>query len=301
MRMDFDIFKLNGTECFSKSGDEIIIKDCDYINRLIHGLKYYQLLQIANNRLNDDIFADFSIERYRNQMITDWIHFISVHSNDLDDINAELVNDANFGECSMENCVLFERYYNERGRRLMDNKNKTETGDPILLFYSDLYDNMHHYLYHLYDIGLRIKHDDDDETETEDEIKCVDEWIDTEFNVKQKIIATKKEKIGLKIDRFNDDNEGKNKFNLSVIDNNKNGNNDKETMMDSFYQYIESNSFPENIKMKLFGLLQSDCFDSDGILYDLNDKKESNIINIINHNKKYCKLITDYITDYKCM
>eukprot|EP01084_Bolivina_argentea_P066069 120427_1 len=91
---DLGTFKQKATKCFVESKDEANIHNCDYLNRLIYGLKYYQLLDVTTG----NTFVEF-INIY-DEALNDYIHCIHTHANDLEIIHSQLINDSDFGECS---------------------------------------------------------------------------------------------------------------------------------------------------------------------------------------------------------
>ena len=96
------------------------------------------------------------------ELVNDWTHFIDTHSYQLQDMNQQLIYDDNFDECQMEKCGVFKRYYNHK--RIHAINNKTEDTDKAKssgmgkrVFYCELFDNIRHYLFHLYQLGMRTK------------------------------------------------------------------------------------------------------------------------------------------------
>eukprot|EP01084_Bolivina_argentea_P281611 481853_1 len=131
---DLNQFKSHGTNCFGKNHKDPPIQNCDYLNRLINGLKYYTLTTKNENGLSNDIFMNF-IQVY-DQVINDYHHFINVHDNDLEIIHNQLVNDKNWGECLLDKCLLFKRHFN-RNRRTNElyNSDEKEALDAKVIFY----------------------------------------------------------------------------------------------------------------------------------------------------------------------
>eukprot|EP01084_Bolivina_argentea_P006434 12224_1 len=109
-KMDFDIIKEIKKNCFVKNKNKPIIQNCDYLNRLIHSLKYYTLLNVSNSKSDADVFMEF-IGVY-GEALNDYHHFIDIHSDDLENIHNQLINDKNFGECRLDKCLLFKRHFN---------------------------------------------------------------------------------------------------------------------------------------------------------------------------------------------
>eukprot|EP01084_Bolivina_argentea_P227117 383613_1 len=110
-------FKQKATNCFTESKDEAKIHNCDYLNRLTHALKYYQFLDVTDGNK----FVEF-INTY-GEALNDYIHCLHTHANDLETIHNQLINDSDFGECSIHKCFIFKRHFN-RDRRSNIGNNK---------------------------------------------------------------------------------------------------------------------------------------------------------------------------------
>ncbi len=91
LTLDLETVKSYTTNCFSKNNnDEVTIQNCDYLNRLVNGLKYYTLITKSKNGSSNDIFMDF-INVYP-KLIDDYTHFIDTHGIDLERIHNQLIN-----------------------------------------------------------------------------------------------------------------------------------------------------------------------------------------------------------------
>ncbi len=215
-KLDMEIFKTITTNCFAESKEEAMIENCDHLNRLVHALKYYTLLNVSHSQLSRDIFTEF-MNVYKNAL-NDYTHFICQHSHDLEAIHTQLMNDTHFGECLLDKCVLFDRHFSEDRNRIITRSN-TQDSSAMLHFYSDLFDNTHHFLFHLFHIGLRTKQSEmkmesTDENESKSDEKDEYECIDREFAQRRKVIENKRSTHGLRINRYSD--ESNTKFNINV-------------------------------------------------------------------------------------
>eukprot|EP01084_Bolivina_argentea_P158579 276218_1 len=110
--MEFETFSSDGSNCFGKDAEkqDIVIKKCDHLYRLLTGLKYYSLLNISNNALSHNLFTEFCINIYKNAL-NDYIHIISIHSHQLEIIIEILIKTDVFGVCTLSKCHLFQRHY----------------------------------------------------------------------------------------------------------------------------------------------------------------------------------------------
>eukprot|EP01084_Bolivina_argentea_P304012 524977_1 len=81
------VTKSNGKNCFGKKETKIDIKSCDYLCRILHALQFYKPLNNLNNPSND-----FCLDNYT-QIVDDYSHIISSHSEQIEEINNQLIND----------------------------------------------------------------------------------------------------------------------------------------------------------------------------------------------------------------
>eukprot|EP01084_Bolivina_argentea_P282866 484316_1 len=194
-------------------------EDCGALNHLMTALKYYESIRDTKYQL----FDEYCDEKYPN-ILNDYIHFILCHSNQIEEINKSILHNNGCGHCNITECAVFNRYYNDNGRRMMD-KSDSLSNDEIFPFYSDLFDRFHYFIYHLFDVGIRIKADEMNEIENK---QAEHNLIDYKFVQKQKLINDKRDQY--KINRFNDNN---NKYTLNIQNNNNNINVYGQTMFDS--------------------------------------------------------------------
>ncbi len=295
-------------------------------------LKYYQLLNIQRNQDNIKTFTHFINNIYKKQIINDYIHVLDQHSDDLENIHNQLLNDNHYSDiCKVSDCSIIDRHYNTKrrmgrkpqqiGSRYSNKRSAKierskqhpeiddidhdlekfqENTDGNILFYCDLLDNIHHFLFHLFEIGVRIK-------TTDDEMK---EYYNNNYNhdaLFYKLSLSIKEKkfeFDSKINRFK--NKQNNKYKINLI--NKNGDdaiNDNEgngeTFVDSLFKYITKNKQQNaDIESKLYSIISEHEYDTDSLKMDLEIENESNIINLI--NDQICgKLMIRYIKQEQCL
>ena len=137
------------------NASSVNIHKCDSIMRILTALKYYSLLKLDENPSNQDVFISFCKTVYP-YFLNDYEHILHSY------INQQIIEDAKFGDCDHQKCKLFTRYYSDSRRRVdqeRESKNNDEEIDSELLFYRQIFDNIHHWLYHLFDVGVRMMHD----------------------------------------------------------------------------------------------------------------------------------------------
>eukprot|EP01084_Bolivina_argentea_P285630 489856_1 len=210
-----NIFKLNHTNCFKNS--DVVIANCDHLKRMITALKYYKSLNIHSNPLNHDKFITFCNKIYKN-IIDDYTHIISIHSHQLQQIHRQLTsNKTNVTDvCNVYGCNVTERHYDNRRNAKNSNTDQKYGMDSKIVFYADIFDIIHNFLYHLYDIGLRINiHeiniDENQNIENPDEHKEQNNgYFDLMLHKMKQLIKSKKKTFEKVINRFNKDS---NKYN----------------------------------------------------------------------------------------
>eukprot|EP01084_Bolivina_argentea_P047659 87841_1 len=298
--VNFAVFRSSTSICFGpkNSNFSINIDGCSHLNRILHGLKYYLSLS------NEDDFTRFCKEVYQ-CILDDYIHVITIHSNQLSEIHEQLITDKQFSECNVNKCAVVQRHYHRRLNRKRNNTNNLrQLQDPQSKFYADIFDAVHHYFFHLFDLGLRIKKKTNEEIEMEshdyadsnNKYKC----IDYEFSRTQQIIAQKQNALGLEINEIDN-----NKFNMqttvtSAVNINNNENNGDNTFIDLLFEYIiKRKLFQDNVKHRLYEMMSAEQYDTDSIIDDYYDyisiySTESNIHNTLN-NGELSSLIKQFI------
>eukprot|EP01084_Bolivina_argentea_P307572 531644_1 len=287
-QFDSRMFRSNKKHCFKTNHKPPLIKNCHYLNRLIHGLKYYTSLSIANN----EIFMNF-IDKYPT-LLNDYTHLIDTHGNDLEHIYNQLIQDKDFGDCSIDKCIPFKTHFDQNRHAIVHSKQQP---NPKTHFYVDLFNNTHHFLFHLFHIGMRTTNTaikrQEAQSDEKNEYKCVD-YV---FAERRKIIENKRNKHHLKINRYSDNN---NKFNINITyKNNDINTNKKETFVDVFCKYIKS-QLTKIEAQAMCQFITHQQYDTDCIIYDIYaNSNNSNLINNNIKNKNSDDLVTQYIHDYK--
>eukprot|EP01084_Bolivina_argentea_P083788 151683_1 len=167
-----DIFQHDNNKCFGNDGTD----DCDALHRLTQALQYHSVM-------NQEEFTDFCVNNYKNAL-NDHIHFMTVHSNQIEKIHNKLIHNNNISGCTLSKCNVFVRHYrNARGTQKIK-QTEHKSNDEIYTFYTDLFDRFHLFIYHLFDIGLRISSNEINNSEKK-EIKLNEEYIDYIFSKKR--------------------------------------------------------------------------------------------------------------------
>ena len=116
------------------------VQDCDAIQRLLISLKYYNLLDIKNDKNNQKIFENYMNEVYKNQIYHDYHHLQKYHSNELQEIKNTAITRYGILNCHEPQCKYSDtdNYNIEIGEADNDNLRK----------YVDTLDDLHLYLFH---------------------------------------------------------------------------------------------------------------------------------------------------------
>ena len=147
--INFDIFKQQQRGC------KRIIKDCQCLQRVIYALKYYETLDAENTATDRDKLVKFASDVYKG-LLNDYIHIIDYHNDSiqLEEISHILYEIYEFNTCDIDKCGKKLRYRKDRSNEEM---NVDPSLDPQYVFYRELFNQIHCYLYHLFDLGLRIR------------------------------------------------------------------------------------------------------------------------------------------------
>eukprot|EP01084_Bolivina_argentea_P008584 16055_1 len=267
----FSIFKNQKSEC--KSEDD----SCDHVNRIIYAMKYYQSLDASQNHEYQENVITLVKDDYE-LLLDDYIHLIIFHSKSIDKIYIKMTTEFNILQCEFAKCKSAIRHNRDRTKNDKQLEAKYDDSDDNLqfIFFRDILDSCHCYLFHLYDAGLRIKlsdikHHNDRENPHFDYTSAQIHKI-----LKETVIALNK------LEHFNFDRYQSTKFDLNCNVANKtsevNGSNEitTRTFMDGMYDYV--NEFNVE-KQQISKICISEEYDSDAFSIDIwgNDIEESNI------------------------
>eukprot|EP01084_Bolivina_argentea_P169070 293111_1 len=87
---------------------------CDHKQRVLHALKYYQTLNMQNET-DQNALMKFCYQTYTD-LLNDFVHIITKHPHELDEIYNYVVNDKSIGfnKCNVLNCKLADRHNRDR-------------------------------------------------------------------------------------------------------------------------------------------------------------------------------------------
>ena len=216
--INFNIFKQQQRGCKG------IIQQCQCTTRIIYALKYYQTLNLNHDENDRQRMIKFFKERYV-QLLDDYIHIVTQHNDtiQLEEIFEIMLTEYGMNQCQILNCSLAIRHY--RDKSIIGTKEDIDYKvDEDFLFYRDTMDQIHCYLFHLYDAGLRVRrkykddNDDDDDSDTSYEPNVDLAFIEIKETVKSKMKEIRK------LEKLDQQQHKSNKFDLSVAVDGKQGN-----------------------------------------------------------------------------
>eukprot|EP01084_Bolivina_argentea_P259435 437744_1 len=144
--IDVSIFTQMDKNCNLNHNNKLI-NNCTHLHRIIHALKYNQLLLSDYNQFTQNKFIEFCRGEYK-MCVEDYIHFIMKHSDckSLPKIVNELKNIYDFQICGNLQCKWSKRHRRDRDDEKHFNQND---------YFIDLYDTIHFFLFHVEMAGLR--------------------------------------------------------------------------------------------------------------------------------------------------
>eukprot|EP01084_Bolivina_argentea_P015357 28719_1 len=223
------------------------INNCSHLKRLVHGLEYYTKLCATNDKFNEDAFDTFYNKQYQNAL-NDYIHLVIVHSEHLESINIDLIQNYTFTSCDLTQCSLSARHYRFRNKnRKQQRKQININTDPTKVFFMDMFDSLHFYLFHLFHVGLRSFKN------VNEEMKEVDKRN--------------------KFDLFDVSDNTKQKFNIHI---GHKESSQENTFMDNLLVYASHNKGQINIINNLYNFIHTEEYDTDAIKHDISIDADSN-------------------------
>lgn len=295
--IDLDIFKDPNCKCLKPTNDSLITEMCSHVKRLCAASRYFDLLNSSKmkKKTKQSLFVQFNEEIYQNAL-DDTVHFIKEHEGDIKRIHREWVQNYSVPNCTVSDCVKTARHYT-RSRRADEKKEKgnDEEADALYNFYESLYDRLHHFVAHLYDIGLRVDTEslmkDVVDDEKEDALNGV--TVDKLFAATRDVIQSKRDQSEMDFERLDDQN---NKF-LIQTETKKTA----KTVFDVIFEKLsEDLKVDTEILVNFKEFLDENHFDSDGVEQDVEDEADSNINHVLSSESAF-ETVSKIINAIKCM
>ena len=91
-------------------------------------------------------------------VVDDTTRLIQEHSDDVQQLYSEWTQKYGASKCTVSDCAKSTRHYGRGRRERLKSKGKTneDDDDGFYPFYESIYDRVHNFVFHLYDIGLRV-------------------------------------------------------------------------------------------------------------------------------------------------
>ena len=213
--------------------------------------------------LNDNPkFTAFCVADYQDAL-NDIIHLISAHSDDILAISQELRSEFGLETCVVSECATLQRHYSRHSQAAIDEFDCAESA-----FYCGYFDQLHHLLFHLYELGLRTHPDAAEE--------------------KMASMQDKKPPLARYASADN-----KYRFNLA---------NEERTRLGSLFQrFFQDTSLNKTIGDSLVKFLVENKYDSDAIELDAANAAHENSSNIVieTQSKLYVDLINAFFRNFQ--
>eukprot|EP01084_Bolivina_argentea_P051593 94925_1 len=243
---------------------------CSVINQIIASLKYYSSLNILNKKKDRNKLVKYCTTA-NNPVLDNYIHLINIHNNDIEQIYNLVQNDRNMISCDGHNCLLLQRHHRNRHYdHIKIEAMKKETNDKHFIFYRDIMDALHCYVFHLYDVGLRVKLPTANMTKS---LKHDNKNFDAKFANLCKVIDKKQVELQ-KIGGFEDDRFANHKFNVNANANIIQYEKD-QTFMDSLFNFMFQGGVKVYELTKLKLMIDNEEYDSDAWMEDMEEDEDS--------------------------
>ena len=294
--MDLSICQTTHCQCFGKG-----INKCSHLQRMLRAIKYYKLLDSTQTTSDiNEILVSFYFDIYK-ELINDYQHIISTHCQQHEAIYDEIISNKEYGACDYEKCKCLNRYYNPMRATV-----NSPSIDYKALFFSELLDSAHHWIYHLYDCGMRVRKGVITENKTEKDDEDDIQHIDKEFGRIKKEIKTRREAINVNLNRFT---HGNNKYKINVNNNDNNTSKsvqDGITSIDSLFHHLDKDNVKNESMDKLHDLVKIENYDTDALGDDVIDsddiyQQQSNVLNTISNDDNCTKIVISFLEELLSM
>ena len=141
-------------------GDKLLTDCCPQLLRLCTGSRYFEALNTAptlDEEQKKAMLVELCDEVYVS-VLEDAIHLVQVHSNDIKRINEEWIEKYGLPKCTLSECTKTGRHY-RRGTRdtlTLQQSVSDHEDDALYEFYESIFDRAHNFVFHLFELGLRV-------------------------------------------------------------------------------------------------------------------------------------------------
>lgn len=265
-QLDLSVLKDSKSECTPHSDDVPITERCSYTKRLCTASMYFGVVSQSTTLSDEDkasLLVQFNEEAYQS-MLEDTNHFIKEHENDISKVQKEWIELYGFPKCTVSECAQTARHY-QRGETDTRQKTADTHDDALYAFYQSLYDRLHHYIFHLFEVGMRV------DASLLTSTKLHDVAADEQFAAEIQAIQMQQKALAIATERFNTNS---NKFTMQLVAA-KDGD---ITLMDAMLEKMNKITRIRNETVRrLKNYFGDNLYDSECIEMDIEDFRDSNI------------------------
>ena len=288
--LDFSIYENPKSDCAHFPDDFPITERCSALKRLCTASLYFDAMN--SYKLEEAVrrtsWVEFNEEVYQN-VVEDTIHLVQQHQGDIQQIQREWTMRYGVPKCAVSECTKTARHYDRERREKKKEKDNWER-DALHAFHQSLHDRVHLFLFHLFDIGMRV------ETQslaqgTDDEQGVA---VDKQFVAERDRIRLQREECKLDLDRFKG---ADNKYTIQMTSEKKGG----LTLRDALFQKASGSiEIQKGALRRIRDYLEENSFDSECIEMDTEDVLDSNIGNLV-QNQAVVQRLADFMRSLNCM
>ena len=266
--------RLKGRPLQNKNCNWEIYQSCNYINRVIDALRFYQSLDMKNTESNARLMQ-YCNEEYPS-MLNDYIHLITKHNEHLEAIHESVTSYEDLQDCDVSDCKFIERHHRNRNSDKSDDINTTNPDDKTIEYYKDLFGTIHCYLFHSFDVGLRLKSSElNMETDETNNNEVESSYYDQAFSSIQQAMIKRTPTFNKLSDfeRLNNNHKFEIGIDINEEDAKQSDGNEIEpgiTFTDGLLSHIENNIKSKEKVGALQKFLYQEGYDTDTIIQDTN-------------------------------
>ena len=314
--MNSAIFKnSHSTECRRPFDGQLLTECCHSLLRLCEAFRYIEALNISL-KLSDEQrrsrLIEFCDDIYIS-LIDDTAHLIQRHSNDIKQVHEEWTAKYGLPKCTVSQCTKSARHYERERLKSSSNSNpkpipmqNSNENDAIYDFYESIFDRIHNFVAHLYELGLRVdasslnlsQESNDEKLEKVVDSKGVS--MDKVFAAERQHIKSLRKALGNAVNGFNPSFERmkneNNKFMIQISAQKK----CRITLLDALFQKMHEIKVQKEIVNRLKMYFVDNLYDSECIEMDIDDPEDSNIY-ALTQNVSVVDMMGKFIRSINCM
>ncbi len=287
--IDLSVFEHSDSRCTRPTDGIPITECCSALNRLCRASLYFEAVRSCE--VDEDtkrgLFVRFNADIYRSAL-DDTAHLSECHDDDIGRIHREWTERYGLPKCTVSHCAKTRRHY---GRRRGVEQKEVGEEEAEYHFYEALYDRVHNFVAHLFDIGMRVDASSltlGDGEEAESEGVSVDKL----FAAERKAVRMRREQSNVVLDHLDDEN---NKFTIQIA-----AEKEGSTLRDAVIQKLAKTAeIQRETLRRIKAYFGDNGFDSDSIEMDVEDFADSNLSALI-QSESVVQMMADYIHSVNC-